>query len=115
MHGTCVPAGATKTGSEGKPCALFDTRQLRGDDGPDGPGVDRAVGVPAHLLVDRADIEAGPAANAVKGLAGHGLAQHPGPAVVENHDVEFFGALGVSVSANSGENGLVGGDFLARP
>jgi hypothetical protein len=45
------------------------SREGWGDDRTDRTGIDRAVGVPAYLLVDGADVEAGAAADAGQGLA----------------------------------------------
>ena len=50
---------------------------------PIGPGIDRAVGLAAGPLVDRADVEAGRAADAAQRLPPDRVGQHVGPAVVE--------------------------------
>ena len=61
--------------------------QQRVEDRADRAGVDRAVGVAADPLVDRADVEAGRAADAAQRLAADLVGERAGAAVVEQHDV----------------------------
>src|SRR3712207_1035088 len=67
-HGTSLPARPAKRGSEGQVLGLFRPLQQGRYDGPDRAGVRRAVGVAAGLPVDRADVQAGAAADAVERL-----------------------------------------------
>ena len=64
--------------------------ELRGQDRADRARIDRAVRVPAGALVDRADVQAGAAADAVQRLAAHRVGEHRGAAVVEQHQVELL-------------------------
>ena len=65
-------------------------REQRGEDRADRAGVDRAVGVAAGALVDRADVEAGRAADAAQRLPADLVGEHAGAAVVEQHDVDLL-------------------------
>ena len=49
--------------------------------------------MPAGALVDRADVEAGRAADAVQRLAAHLVGEHRRPPVVEQHEVELLRAV----------------------
>ena len=62
---------------------LRDAAELRRQDRADRARVDRPVGLAAGPLVDRADVEAGRAADAAERLAPDRVRQHVGPAVVE--------------------------------
>ena len=68
---------------------MRDPGQLRGEDGADGAGIDRTVGVAAGALVDRADVEACRAANAGQSLAADRVGEGGGAAVIEQDEVEF--------------------------
>ena len=65
------PRSRRRTGvdANGSVGACVDARQLRRQDRADRPRVDRAVGVAAGALVDRADVQARRAADAVQRLA----------------------------------------------
>ena len=60
---------------------------------PIGPGIDPAIGMAAHRLVDRAVVEAGAAADAAQHVLELG-AQHVGAAIVEDDDVVFLRPVG---------------------
>ena len=83
-----------------------------GDDRADRTGIDRAVGMPAHLLVDGADVEAGAAADAGQGLALQGCGELIAATIVQQYEVDGLGAFGVWTGLGSGEEGLVGGHGL---
>ncbi len=72
------------------------------EDGADRARVDPAVRVAADGIVDRAVVEAGPAANAPERFA-HAVFQHVGAAVVDDDDVAFLGAVRVASGFRSGE------------
>ena len=55
---------------------------------PIGPGIDRAVGLAAGPLVDRADVQARGAPDAAQRLPAERVGQDVGPAVVEQDEVE---------------------------
>src|SRR5262245_46859151 len=85
--------------------------QHGGEEDPDGPGVRVAVGVPADLPVDGADVEAGAAAQTVERLP-----QFPGdlsgPAVVEEDQVELLWSLELAGAARPPHQGGVRGELL---
>jgi hypothetical protein len=62
-------AGAAERGGVGQRLRVLHLHQLRREDGADGAGIDRAVGVAAGLAVDGAGVHAGGAADALEGLA----------------------------------------------
>ena len=67
-----------------------DALEQRVEDRADRAGVDRAVGVAADPLVDRADVQAGRAADAAQRLPADLVGQRAGAAVVEQHDVHLL-------------------------
>ena len=76
-----------------RPVVLADPAQQRVEDRTDRAGVDRAVGVTAGPLVDRAHVEAGRATDAPQRLPADLVGQRPGAAVVEQHDVHLLRAV----------------------
>ena len=74
---------------------MLDPPQLRCQDRADRPRVDRAVRVPARARVDRADVEARAAADAVQSLPAHLVGEHARAAVVEQHDVQLLRPVAV--------------------
>ncbi len=69
---------------------LTDAVHQRVQDRADRAGVDRAVGVPADPLVDRAHVQAGRAADAPQRLAADLVGEGAGASVVEEHDVHLL-------------------------
>ena len=69
--------------------------QQRREHRADRAAVDPAVGVAADLAVDGAHVEAGAAADAVEDLLQLG-AEHVAAAVVEDHDVQLVGPVGLA-------------------
>ena len=70
---------------------VLDPDELRREDRADRARVHRAVGVTAGARVDRADVEAGAAADAVRAPARPTSSrEHARAAVVEQHDVELL-------------------------
>ena len=63
-------AGAAERGGVGERAGVLDPDELRRQDRADRAGVDRVVGVAAGPLVDRADVQAGAAADAVAASGG---------------------------------------------
>ena len=62
-----------------------------GQDGPDWAGINRTVRVAASPLIDRADVEAGTAPNAVERIPTVCIGQYGGPAVIEQDQMESCG------------------------
>ena len=86
-------AGAAQGGGKGKRLSVLHVHQLRCEDGADGAGVDRSVGVATGLAIDRAGVHAGRAANALQRLPLLGLGENRGAAIVQQHHVEFLRAV----------------------
>ncbi len=93
---------------------LLVALEERGDDRSYGPGVGRAVGVAAGLAVDRADVQAGAAADAVEGLL-ELRAQEVRAAVVQQDQVKLLSPVELALSARAGHEVGVDRELLARP
>ena len=89
---------------------VADAAEQRVEDRADRTWVDRAVRVPADPLVDRADVEAGGAADAAQRLAADLVGQRPGAAVVEEYDVHLLRPV---ARGDAGPHGGVGVHPLA--
>ncbi len=77
----------------------------------DRPRIDAAVGVPADLLIHRAGVQARAAADAVEDL-GQLAAEHLAAAVVDEHDVQLLGTVGLAGAARAGEDVRVDRELL---
>src|SRR5207249_4557701 len=80
---------------------------------PDGNRIDVAVGVPAGRAVDGADVEAGPAAEAMERL-GQRAGELSHPTVVEDHEVQLAGAGGLARPARAPDQSPAGGERWPR-
>jgi hypothetical protein len=110
---THLGARATEAGSERQPGLVRDAHELRRDDGADGPRVDPRKTVAADLAVHRAGVQTGAAANAVKRLPLAAVGQQPRAAVIEQHHVEFVGAVDLAAAPRAAEKRRVDGEQLA--
>ena len=91
-----LEAGAAQGGGVGQAVDLLArarSAQQRVEDRADRAGVDRAVGVTAGALVDRAHVEAGRAPDAPQRLAADLVGQRAGAPVVDEHDVDLLRAV----------------------
>ena len=88
--------------------------EFRRDQRADGAAINPPVSVPANLAINRAGIQARPAANAVQHLAHLGVGQRLGAAIVHHHHVHFLGTV-FTRAARPGQERSVGGKLLARP
>ncbi len=84
-----LPAGAAEARGVGQVLRVLLSLEERGYDGAYRAGVGRAVGVAAGLAVDRADVQAGAAADAVEGLL-ELRAEQLGAAVVHEDEVQLL-------------------------
>ncbi len=107
FHRADFAARPAERRGEGERAGLLQAHQVRREDGADGAGIDPAVGPAADAAIDRAGVQAGPAADAAEGVPGRRVGQHVAPAVVEEDDVELL-----SRRRAVDEVG-VGGQFLA--
>ncbi len=83
LHRADLVAGAAQGRRVGQRAGRRHAAEHRREDRADRPGVHGAVGVAAGALVDRADVQAGRAADAVERLAPDRVGEHLGAAVVE--------------------------------
>ena len=83
LHRADVVAGPAERRGVGERAGVLDAREHRRQDRADRAGVDRVVGVAAGPLVDRADVQAGAAADAVRAWRPDRVFEDLGPAVVE--------------------------------
>ncbi len=92
---------------------LAESGGARGIDAADGAGINGSVSVPADLLEDGTDVEAGTATDALQNLLGLGIGEQRGAAVIDQHDVELLRAVGLNGRTRTANQGAVGGDGLA--
>jgi hypothetical protein len=97
LHGADLAAGAAKAGRRGQHAGPFEAFHLGRQDFADGTGIDMAVGMTADAHVYRAVVQAGAAADAQKGLAQLRVGQDLGTAVVQDHQMNLFGAILLTV------------------
>src|SRR5215510_5138764 len=71
----------------------FDTLKQRRNNRPDGPGVDRAIGVSPDPLVNGTSIQTSAAANAEQRFAHLGISEDLRAAVIEDDEMKLFGAI----------------------
>ena len=108
-----IATSSAQGGSEGQLLGLLLSHQRGSDDGPDGAGVYPTIGMPTNLLVDRTDVEASPAAQAVQGLPQHLIGQQARPAVVHQHQMELLRTVGVFIRLGAGNHTDVAGQALS--
>src|SRR5690606_9046631 len=75
-------------------------------------GIDAAVGVSANLLIDRTDVQARAAADAVENLR-LAAAEHLRSAVVDEHYVQFVRTVGLTDPPRTGQHIGIDGQVLA--
>ena len=105
-------AASAEARSVGQIAGAIDALELRRQDRAHRTGIDRAVSVAADRAIDRAVIEAGPAADAAQ-HGGELAAEHLAPPVVEQDDMVGAGAVGIAVPPRTRREGRIGGDVLA--
>src|SRR5918998_1493148 len=113
-HGTRLPARAAQGGGVREILGLLRPLEQGCYDGPDRAGVRRAVGVAAGLAVDRADVQAGAAADAVERLL-ELRAQELRAAVVQQDQVKLLRPVQLTFTARAGDEVGVDRDLLPRP
>src|SRR5829696_6618860 len=112
-HGARLPARTAQRRGVGQVLGLFGSLQQGRYNGPDRTRVRRAVGVATGLAVDRADVQAGAAADAVEGLL-ELRAEKLRASVVQQDQVELLGPVQLSLTARPGDEVGVAGDLLSR-
>ncbi len=86
--------------------------QMGGNNGADRPAIGGAIAVAADIFIDGAGIETGAAAYTVEAFAGLGIGEYIRPAVVEQDEDHFIGAVRLTGLARAGNDGIIGGHPL---
>ena len=97
----------------GQVAALIHADQRRGEHRTHRAGIDPAVSVAAHRMIDRAVVHTRAAAD----TAQHVLkfrAKHIGAAIVEQNNVIFLRPVDIAGAARAGGEGGIDSDFLSR-
>jgi hypothetical protein len=102
---------AAKAGGIAEMLELLHALDMRRDHGADGAAVRSAISMTANILVHRAGVETGAAANAVHAFA-YFFTQKVCAAVVEQYHVHLVGSVGLSLPAGAGEYASVYGNML---
>ena len=92
---------------------FLQPQQGRVEHRANGAGINPAISMAAHRVVDRAVVHAGAAADAAQHLLKL-CPQQVGAPIVEQHDVKFFRPVRVAGAARAGGKCRVGADFLSR-
>jgi hypothetical protein len=87
------------------------TKQLRRENRPDGARISGIIGVPTDPFINRTDIQASTASNAVEGLPPHLIRQNLRPPIVQEDQVELFRPV---PGMHSGPEGGVGVHSFSR-
>src|SRR4051794_37034402 len=96
LHRTDLVAGAAEARGPRQRAALAQLLELRREDCPDRSRIDRLVGMAARARVDRADVQAGAAADAAQRLAPVRIGERGRAPVVEQHEVELTRAVALA-------------------
>ena len=93
---------------------LVNSAEMRSEDAADRSGIRGAIGVAANSAKHRAHVEAGTAADAMQYVALLDVREQFGSAIVEQDDMEFFGAVDFVWLAWAADQRVVASDGLAR-
>ena len=113
FDGADLAAGPAEAGSLGQILGLAQADQGGGNDGADGAGIDPTVSMAANFAVNRADVKAGGATDAVQGLPQVRVGQQFRPAIVHQHQVKLLRAVLVGGAARAADHTDVAGQTLA--
>src|ERR1700723_41467 len=92
---------------------LVNSAEMRSEDAADRAGIRGAIGVAANSAKHRAHVEAGTAADAMQYVALLDVREQFGSAIVEQDDMEFFGAVDFVWLAWAADQRVVASDRLA--
>src|SRR5579862_3076408 len=113
FHGASVRARAAEGRRIGEMVKLVNAAQMGSENAADWARISGAVSVAANSAKHRANIEAGAAANAMQHVALLDVREQFGSAIVEQHDVEFLGAVDLIRLARAANQSVIAGDGLA--
>ena len=88
---------------------FFDAAEVGGENAAYGSLISCAVRVASDVAINGADVQAGTAADTVQDFALFWIGEQIGASVVEQDDMEFFGAIDLSGLAGAANECLVGG------
>src|SRR5262245_23305359 len=91
----------------------FDALKQRRNHRPDGPGVDRAIGVSPDSLINGTSIQTSAAANAEQRFAHLGISEDLRAAVIEDDEMKLFGAILLSSQTGGTNQRNIAGLFLS--
>ena len=94
LHRADLAARPAQRRGERQLARLLQAQQVRREDRADGAGIDPAVGPAAHAAVDRAVVQARPAADAMQRRPGGPILEHVAPPVVQQNDVQLSARRG---------------------
>src|ERR1700733_9933949 len=86
---------------------------MRSENATNRPGISGSVGVAADSAKHGADVEAGTATNAMQHLTLLNVREQFAPAIVEENDVKFLGAIDLVRFARAANQCVVASDWLA--
>src|ERR1700722_6181593 len=93
---------------------LVNSAEMRSEDAADRSGIRGAIGVAANSAKHRAHVEAGAAADAMQHVALLDVRKQFAPAIVEEHDVKFFGPIDLIRLTRAADQSVIASDRLAR-
>ena len=88
---------------------ILQAAQMRCDHGTDWTGIGRAIRVPPNVAENRANVEAGAAADAMKRIPLLSIRQQFGAAIIQQNDMELFGPIRFPGLPGSAIKGVVAG------
>ena len=94
LHGACLRACATKRRGVGEMLPILKPAEMRRDHGTNRTLIRCPIAMAADVAIDRADIQACAAADAMKGIPLLAVGEEVGSLVVQEHQMEFFGSVG---------------------
>src|SRR5436190_13731827 len=92
---------------------ILQAAQMRCDHGTDWTGIGRAIRVPPNVAENRANVEAGAAADAMKRVALLGVGEQLGPMIIQQDDMILFWSVGLTRLTRAAIERVVTGERLA--
>src|SRR5215467_3660732 len=93
-------------------CKFFPA-QMRSEHAANRPLINGSVAMATDVPVDRADVQAGSAADTMQDLPLFGVGQQPAAAVIHQHHVKFFGSISLSGALGTSDQSAIRSHRLA--